>query len=234
LVDYVTMLTPTTTNNVYKQPSEPTVVQWGEPGRPETWSSAAQCSSFLVAVLRHAYPWVDDAYLTQVFGAVKPTARSMYNAFAGTAELPHLQRIDKVVDLRPGDLIAIDYRNGAATNTGHAVMVRQVLGPYDRKLNLPDTVQYAVQIADCTSEPHGVIDKHDYEAFPDTRIAPTVEQQGIGYGHMMFYAKSKKAEGEGDDVLGRFAGYRWSVNTNADGTHAIDERPIAAVRVVAP
>jgi hypothetical protein len=47
--------------------------------------------------------------------------------------------------------------------------------------------------------------------------------QGVGIGHMMFYAS---------DTTGEFSRYRWSVNSaKTGGTYDVTERPVAAARV---
>jgi hypothetical protein len=46
--------------------------------------------------------------------------------------------------------------------------------------------------------------------------------QGVGIGHMMFYAS---------DASGEFSRYRWSVNSGSSNTHPVSSRPIAAARI---
>jgi hypothetical protein len=47
--------------------------------------------------------------------------------------------------------------------------------------------------------------------------------EGVGIGHMMFYAA---------DATGEFSRYRWSVNTSSAKTYTVAQRPIAAARIV--
>lgn len=221
LIDH---LTPS--NNVYKSPAQPNVVTWGRPGEPATWVNQSQCASFLTAVLKRTYPtWATGRFFARNFGSPSPFARDYVRGFA-SGVIPHFPLVTRVTDLRPGDLIAIDFRNDQGTNTGHVVMVRSVKGVHrarGRRLNFRGETQYAVEVADCTAEPHGMHGVGDYESYPDTRIVDgATAHDGAGYGHMMFYA---------DSTTGVFTRYRWSVNTASTLTYTTAQRPLAAVRV---
>jgi hypothetical protein len=207
--------------NAYKDPAQRNVVKWGKPGVPETWTNQSQCASFITAVLRRAYPkWATRWFFAKHFGSRSPYARGYLHAFT-SGKVPHFSAVTEVADLRPGDLVAIDFRQDQGTNTGHIVMVREVKEVYDARSSFEGETQYAVEVVDCTSEPHGVFGVGDYSSFPDSRIVDkTTQRTGAGYGHMMFYAS---------DETGGFSRYRWSVNSSASCT--AEERPLAAVRV---
>ena len=101
-------------------------------------------------------------------------------------------------------------------------MLADTLASYDGQV--PPHMAYAVEVVDCTSDPHGVYGLNDYIAFPDTRMPDEVtENDGGGYGHMMFYAASD---------TGEVSRYRWSVNTGSAGTYTVAQRPVTAVRIV--
>jgi hypothetical protein len=221
------LMLPGAGENVYKEPAEPNVVTWGVPGEPGTWSNQSQCASFVTAVLRRAYPsWARPKHFTRHFGSPSPFARDYQRVFADGGT-PRMRPVRRVADLRPGDLIAIDYANAQDTNTGHVVMVRRLRGVYTAPstgLNFDGEIQYAVQVADCTAEPHGLAGVGNYEDYPDTRIVGERQLQGVGYGHMMFYAS---------ELTGEFTRYRWSVNTSSTGVFPVEERPVSAVRVSA-
>jgi hypothetical protein len=214
-------------NNNYKDDGTPNILTWGTPGRPETWRNQSQCASFLTGLLRRTYPDVATAeYYEAYFGSPSPNARDYRRVFAGPA-VPHWQPVTRLVDLRAGDLIAIDYNNGLPTQTGHVVMVRRVKGTYvapSSSLNFPGETQYAVEVIDCTSDPHGVLGVGNYHAYPDIRLIDGVnDREGVGFGHMMFYASTS---------TGAFTRYRWSVNTSSTGAYTVVQRPIAAARFV--
>ena len=223
LVDYV-RLADQTTNNVYKQPGAPTVMAWGTPGNPSTWAIQAQCNSFITAILNRTYPqWATNAFFTQYFGESTPHA-GQYQQVWATGQVPHFQIVTRVVDLQPGDLIAVNYVTDTGSGTGHIVMVRRPKGVYTGNMTFTGETQYAVEVVDCTSDPHGVYGLNDYIAFPDTRMPDEVtENDGGGYGHMMFYAASD---------TGEVSRYRWSVNTGSAGTYTVAQRPVTAVRIV--
>ncbi|MCX3063896.1 LamG domain-containing protein [Streptomyces beihaiensis] len=214
-------------NNAYLIGS-PSSLTWGTPDDPATWIAKARCSSFLTRVLRHTYGWATADYYTTYFQDTIPEAADYRAAFANGTAGPRFRQIRKVADLRPGDLIAIDYNGQVPDNTGHIVMVREVKGVFTGTADFTGETQYAVEIVDCTSRPHGVYGLTNYPTYPDTRVVSTVAGenfQGVGIGHMMFYAS---------DTTGEFSRYRWSVNTSkttADNL-TVAERPIAAARVV--
>ncbi|MEU4241530.1 LamG domain-containing protein [Actinoplanes sp. NPDC026619] len=198
-------------------------VSWGTPGEPTSWLSRARCSSFVSALLKHTYPaWATDTYFATHFADSSPEAADYRLGFAGDPG-PHLRRIDRVADLLPGDLIAITYDNDP-DNTGHIVLVREVKGIFTGNMNFTGETQYAVEVLDCTSDPHGVYDTGFYADYPDTRmVAAEGNFTGVGIGHMMFYAST---------ATGLFSRYRWSVNSGSAYTHTVATRPIAAARVV--
>ncbi|MEV4345890.1 LamG domain-containing protein [Actinoplanes sp. NPDC049596] len=210
-------------NNVYDM-ERPAQLAAGAPGDPASWIVRARCASFVSGVLKHAYPWATDAFFDQYFGE-SPEAEDYQRIFAANT-CPRLKRVDKVTALRPGDLVAIDYdpaRTGPGQlNSGHIVMVRELKGENPNGPSIPGAKQYAVEVVDCTADPHGVYGRATYAPYPDTRMVDDVTNfQGAGIGHMMFYA----------DAAGSFAGYRWSANSGSDGTYAVSARPVAAARV---
>lgn len=222
-------------NNTYLIGETPEVV-WGSPADPATWISRARCSSFMTRVLRQTYPWAatTGTYFKDHFGDVGPEAADYRVGFDADPG-PHFKKIRKVADLQPGDLIAVDYKGAVPNNTGHIVMVKEVKGVYSGSGNLANQTQYAVEIIDCTGDPHGVFGLSTYEPYPDTRMVDNIENvddltkprslnlKGVGIGHMMFYASN---------ATGEFSAYRWSVNSGSDKTYTTSVRPISAARVV--
>jgi hypothetical protein len=212
-------------NNQYLVGSASTVT-WGTPDDLTSWIAKARCSSFITWVLKHTYGWASDAYFTQYFQDRIPEAADYRKAFTDGTGGPHFKRIRKVTDLQPGDLIAVDYNGSDPDNTGHIVMVRQVKGVFTGSVNFSGETQYAVEVVDMASDPHGVYGLSSYAQYPDTRMVSDVDGanfQGVGIGHMMFYAS---------DTTGEFSRYRWSVNSSSAKTYAVADRPISAARVV--
>jgi hypothetical protein len=214
-------------NNVYLIGS-PSSVVWGTPDDLTSWINRSRCSSFLTRVLKHTYGWATDDYFTTYFQDTIPEAADYCKAFLNGTAGPRFRRIRKVTDLRPGDIIAIDYNGQVEGNTGHIVMVREVKGAFSGSAVFTGETQYAVEIVDCTSDPHGVYGLSNYATYPDTRMVSNVDGenfQGAGIGHMMFYAS---------DSTGEFSRYRWSVNTSKTTAEnlTVASRPIAAARLV--
>jgi hypothetical protein len=209
-------------NNVYLVGAAP-VVSWGQPSDLTSWIARARCSSFVTAVLKHSYSWASDEYFRTYFaGDSGPEAADYCQAFAGDPG-PRFRRIRRVTDLMPGDLVAIDYLGSVTGSTGHIVMVRQVKGVYTGTGDVSGETQYAVEVLDCTADPHGVYGVGSYSSYPDTRMVDDITNfQGVGIGHMMFYASN---------ATGEFSRYRWSVNTSSSSTYAVSQRPIAAARI---
>ncbi|WP_338676967.1 LamG domain-containing protein [Streptomyces sp. SCSIO 30461] len=209
-------------NNVYLVGGAPEAV-WGQPSQPAGWVARARCSSFMTRVLAYAYPWATDPYFSAHFDDRGPEAEDYHKAFNGGAG-PRFKRIRRVVDLQPGDLIAIDYKGTVDGSTGHIVMVREVKGVYRGSGNVSDETQYVVEVIDSAASPHGVYGATDYAQFPDTRMVGTTGNlEGVGIGHMVFYARS---------ATGAFSRYRFSVNSGPDKTYTVDQRSIVAARVV--
>ena len=191
-----------------------------------TWAIQAQCNSFITAILNRTYPqWATNAFFTQYFGESTPHA-GQYQQVWATGQVPHFQIVTRVVDLQPGDLIAVNYVADTGSGTGHIVMVRRPKGVYTGNMTFTGETQYAVEVVDCTSDPHGVYGLSTYAPYPDTRMVSDVDAdnfEGAGIGHMMFYAA---------DATGEFSRYRWSVNTSSAKTYTVAQRPISAARVV--
>ncbi|GKQ38176.1 LamG domain-containing protein [Streptomyces sp. A012304] len=208
-------------NNVYLMNARSTVT-WGTPDDLASWIARARCSSFLTWVLKHTYGWATDAYFTQYFQDTIPEAADYRQAFTNGTAGPRFQRVRRVTDLQPGDLVSVDYNGQDPENTGHIVMVRQIKGVHTANMTYTGETQYAVEVIDCTSDPHGMYGKASYAPYPDTRMVDDVSNfEGVGIGHMMFYA---------DNTTGEFCRYRWSVNSGQ--AYTLDQRPISAARIL--
>jgi hypothetical protein len=227
-----------------------TTVVWGAPGHPEQFAVAAECASFQTLVLQRAYGtgtaygWATPDYFRQYFfsaasltdtGKAFPNAAEFQAGFADAADIPRFTAVTKPVNLRAGDLVAIDYNDPTGDYSGHIVMVRKPKGTFagavDSELG-SGVVPYLFEVVDCTSTPHGdPVDGNlaNYLAFPDTRwdltvsggtVVDSAHHPGAGYGHMIFYA---------DGSTGLFAGHRWSVNDST--VHSVAQQPMSAGRV---
>ena len=139
------------------------------------------CSGFVGYALARATP--------QAFAAVtaatraRPLAKDSY-AFFARPSAPW-QRVDRIAELVPGDVIAwLEPPAKHTRNTGHVMVVDQAPTPGDR------TGEYVVSVIDSSHSGHGA---------GDARVRD--HRNGLGTGSIVLL---------GDDV-GRPAGYRWSL-----------------------
>ncbi|QUQ64199.1 hypothetical protein [Kutzneria sp. CA-103260] len=230
LLGYLDLLPWEAGNNKYRlpappgQPDVPDQMTWGDPGDPASYRNLAQCASFQTGILKHSYPqWATAEFFAQHFGSPSPQAWQYHRVFTGRhGSAPHFTPVLTVDDLRVGDLIALDdlTRQPGDTDTGHMMLVRRRAGTYDGVGNQAGSTQHAVQVVDCTKNPHGVYGVGAYSSYPDSRITSTSEWSGGGFGHLMLYA---------DTATGVFTGIRWSVNSSV--FNPVTERAIAAARL---
>jgi hypothetical protein len=182
-------------------------VTWGTPGVASGWSNDTKCARFVRELFGRAYSWATNTWFTQQFGSTSPDTEQL-RAHMPAAQ--HFDVVNTVTALQAGDLVMFD----KATGEDHTAVVRQ-------KTSLPDgispqagTVQYAVQVVDSTSNPHGYLingTNHTYKQWADTRRldgsgTSVTEYNGAGYGWMVLYANSTN---------GAIYGWRWGVNESA-------------------
>jgi len=135
-----------------------------------------------------------------------PSPPKYVTFFQSLAKTPQegWQAVNKVSDLRPGDVVAWEYKT--ATSSGHAVIVGSV--PV-----MGEEGTWVVKVYDSTSSPHG-----DDSRPQDPRaevLESSGKRSGMGHGMMAFSA---------DPVTGAITGYRWSPRSKTKIT------PIAAAR----
>lgn len=191
------------------------VVTWGTPGTPTSYYNESQCAPFVTQLLKHTYSWATSSYFSSEFSSTSPNSARYYDRINAGA-VDHMDKITKVADLEPGDIIAIKYEAGASGGSGHTPVVRSLDGTVVTDSD-PNTTEYVVEVVDSTSNPHGtapVADGRD-----DSRSSGSTEYSGAGYGFMVFYA----------DANGDFYGYRWG--TDESTFHSVTTRPIVAARM---
>jgi hypothetical protein len=230
LLGYLNLLPWESGNNTYRMPAPPGQPEqqdrmtWGAPGDPASYQNFARCASFQTGVLKYSYPqWATSDFFTTYFRSASPQAWQYHRIFTGQhGTVPHFTPVPTIDDLRVGDLIALNDldRQPGDTDTGHVLLVRRLVGTYDRVGGQKGSTQYAIQVVDCTKDPHGVYATGDYPSYPDSRITSGRKWPGAGFGHVMLYA---------DSVTGVFTGIRWSVNSSV--FNPITERAIAAAHI---
>jgi hypothetical protein len=168
------------------QHNQGTVIWPGDAGSsPEC---RTDCSGFIDALLKHTYG-LKSADLRKWFGKGRPLAKDYY---AAIAEEKGFRRVPVISQLRPGDILAVQYPVGSS-NTGHVMLVAGT--PKARAASAPlvaGTWQWEVNIIDESESGHGAT---------DTRHKPDkTMRDGLGRGVLRIYT----------DAEGRIAGYAWS------------------------
>ena len=156
----------------------PARITWPEPGRRA--SNASVCSSFLVATLQRAYA-LPDGLIRERFGERWPEADECCAAIRGGRGFRQRQRLDQV---RPGDVIAIDYQSAKRIPTGHVLFVDAL--PERRADGT-----FTVNIIDSTGSPHGPEDQRGSDG-------------GAGRGAIRLRC----------DTTGQINAYAWSPSSN--------------------
>ncbi len=193
--------------NMYDADTPTGGVTWGIPGFATGWSNDTKCARLIDDLLSHAYTWATSTWFKAVFAdSTKPDTAKWMAADLATAT--HLESVDTVAAVAPGDVVLFDK---AGTGTDHTVVVREVTSLSGGLTPETGTVQYAVQVLDSTSAPHGWLINginHDYKEWADTRRldgegTAVTEYNGAGYGWMVLYANVSD---------GKAYGWRWGVN----------------------
>jgi hypothetical protein len=192
------------TINEYDADGLDTAVTWGSVGIASGWSNDTKCARLVNELFGHAYGWATSTWFEQQLGSASPDSAKWA---ANVATATHLETVGTVSALQAGDVVIVD----KATGVDHTAVVRQVTPLANAITPQAGTVQYAVQVLDSTSNPHGWIingTNHPYMQWADTRRldgagSSVTEYDGAGYGWMVLYANA-------DD--GKVYGWRWGVN----------------------
>jgi hypothetical protein len=166
------------------------------------------CVGFVAYALKQAAPQA-RASAFKALGIAPgriPSPPKYVAFFQSLAKTPQQgwQEVNKVKDLRPGDVVAWEYKT--PTSSGHAVIIASV--PVDLGEGI-----WSVKVYDSTSSPHA-----DDSRPQDERaevLAASGKRSGLGHGVMAFSA---------DPATGAITGYRWSPKSKTKIT------PIAAGR----
>ena len=188
-------------------------VTWTAP-----WECYADCSGFVNALIGHVYH-LDDAAFQQTFGHRRMYA---YHYFEAIRDGRHFQQIRNAGDIRPGDLIAVQYadRSEHDDNTGHVMLVVSTPERFHPvKVIEPNTRQYLVTVIDCSRSPHG---KDDTRAGggPSGQGGGAGDYPGLGRGPLRLYT----------DLQGAVVGYSWSPGNPKEGFDPF-ENPIVIGRL---
>ena len=185
------------------------IVGWGENGSP--WQCYADCSGFINALFVRTFGWT-DADFERLFGHHRMYA---YHYFDAIKTGSHFRMIRNIRDLRPGDIIALQYadRSEHEDNTGHVMVIdAEPRAHRASKMIASDTFQFEVSVIDCSRSAHGNT---------DTRYgAGGSGYAGLGKGVFRLYT----------DAGGNINGYSWSAGNPKEGFNPF-ENPIVVGRV---
>ena len=188
------------------------VVKWKGDKGVDASECYADCSAFLDALIQHSYPRYDAEALNKWFGSKKhPLAKHYYDTIAAQRGF---KRIDKIGDVRPGDIIAIKYIIPKKDkSTGHTMLVNgagKVHAPSAKIID--NTVQWEVPIIDSTMSGHGTADSR--------LLGDGTYRTGLGTGLLRIYAARD----------GMIVGYSWSLGAKSKYYDANDA-PIVVGRL---
>jgi len=197
--------TITPASNNYGSPAKLTWL--GENGLNYS-TAVAKCGSFVTELLKKAYAVDFPSWL----GSTSPHAACYHDAIEIEDGFTSIESIKAV---KAGDIVAIRYLDSGCeiltcgtftgcSSTGHVMIVAAaptLLAPTAPLI--AGTLQYAVQILDATTDPHGISDTR-WKAGPNN-----TDDQGVGRGKVRFYV-------DASDPTKPIVGYTWSTSTGSN------------------
>jgi hypothetical protein len=162
------------------------VVEWTENGHATRVHT--DCSGMANAIYKRVCE-IDDAALARWLGRARPVARDYYDTISAERGFT---RVNDILAIRPGDLIAIKFEPGAK-DTGHVMFADS--GALKRLPTPPEidgTTQWDLTVIDCAASPHGTKDSRHKEGEPN--------RSGVGRGTIRLYTSDE----------GAIVGYAWS------------------------
>ncbi|HZV91612.1 MAG TPA: hypothetical protein VFF72_00260, partial [Caldimonas sp.] len=150
---------------------------------------------------------LDADALKRWFGSRRPTAKRYHDAIV---EGRGFERLQSVADLRPGDLIAIEYLT-RHDNTGHVMLVAGAARQRPASPPLVDgTGQWSVDVIDSSESGHGATDTR-HKRGPDGH-----DHDGLGGGVLRLYT----------DAAGHVEGFSWSTLKGSHFVAPADEHVV--------
>jgi len=196
---------PENTDYLHKKGS----VKWAGVDGADGYESHTDCSGLLNALLERSYD-LKTADFEQWVEVRRPLAITYFDAIESKNRFVPIERIS---DVRPGDIIAIKYPPDA-DNSGHVMIVSEKpqRRTKDTEPIVPETEQWEIAVIDSSESGHGKTDTR--------RRADGSFGQGVGKGIFRLYC----------DRQGRFTGYSWSKFLNSE-YHDQNDRPLAIGRL---
>lgn len=165
---------------------QPTLVHWrGVDGETRS-RNRSDCSSFITALWRRAYGYGPDE-IRRWLGVAEPRAIDYHVAIV---EGNRFSRIQRVVDLLPGDLLVTRYQTNRSGATGHVMLAAArpvLLGSCSQSRCL-----YRIEVIDSSRSGHGPADTRQGE-------------DGVGQGVIQLQSSPE----------GLLLAYRWSERSSS-------------------
>ena len=160
----------------------------------QTGSHRYDCIGFVCYAMKQVAPQARESAFKalEIKPSRIPNCLQFRSFLASLSEKPQKgwEAVPKVSDLRPGDVVAWEFKT--KTTTGHTVVIGGV------PVAGPDGA-WSVKVYDSTASPHGEDSRPD-----DPRaevLATNGKRSGLGHGVMTFTA---------DPATGALTGYRWA------------------------
>lgn len=184
---------------------DPTQITWEGQNGLNYSTNRSKCATLVTQLFEKAY---NPDYVAW-FGCTSPHAASYHDAIEVE---DGFTLIGSIHDVKPGDIIAIQYIDAGCTNltcgtfstcttTGHVAMVADF--PKARTASAPlvtGTTQYSIEIIDTTTSYHGTADTR-YKA-----ESGGGHDQGVGQGTMRVYVNPKSSA---------IVGHSWSTSSGS-------------------
>jgi hypothetical protein len=181
-------------------------ILWPGDGNVERAENNCDCSGLIALLLSRAYGYTPRTFMDWT-GQFFPTASRYFRAISDGSGF---DRVKRVKDCLPGDLIAVQYPPGEK-NTGHLMLIAERPTPAQpAPPPLPGLLAWDVGVIDSSGSNHGP---------NDTRGRGKARARGIGKGTIRLCT--------GPD--GRFAGYFWSTRPKSP-YYDRSKRPIVVGR----
>ncbi len=187
---------------------EPSKVSWKGDNGKRTSSNNTKCGSLVSQVIRRAY----DPEMESWAGCNSPNAKTYHDLIEDERGFDLISFID---DIKPGDVMAIEYFDMGCKNhgcgtvdgcvaSGHTALVAAKPVRHAPTAPLvPGTLQYSVEVIDSSSSFHGTADTR-YRSEADKS-----HDRGVGRGTMRLYVDAK-------DPDHPVVGYTWSLDADSE------------------
>lgn len=168
-------------------------VTWAGQAGATAYTSHTDCSGFVMALLSQTYGLTPPTFQRWL----KTTRPLAANFYAAINNRHGFENIGQVLEIQPGDFIAIRYPPGSTDvgdDTGHIMLVAGPPKPFNPgQPDIKNTRQWEVPVIDSSESGHG---KTDTRRKPDGTFG-----QGVGQGIFRLYT----------NAAGKPVGYAWSI-----------------------